>query len=247
MAKVGVHRRADTAAHVGQEGTLGAVGGLGQVAGLHQPEVGDLQLRGALLHPLLKFDIELVQRRLGLLAVAGVAGQCKQQRPLSQCHRITADLDGQQRAVGAPQPGLRQALRRLCHALVQRPQQAARRRVGVPLLQVYADHRCTRLAQHAGKGVVGLDQGAVGIEEVDAVAGAAQQGPAALVRLALLANRAPLWTCCSGTLADATPPKPPSDRLRRRANATSQTQVTRPRIALLIYGPVSGRSSSVGD
>ena len=49
QADDGVHRRADLVAHVGQEGALGAVGGLGAVARQHQLGIGLLQLLLGLL------------------------------------------------------------------------------------------------------------------------------------------------------------------------------------------------------
>ena len=74
VADDGVERRAQLVAHVGEEGALGAAGGLGRVAGLDQLLLGPLPLGDLraefprpVLDPLLQFVVRLLEGFVALL------------------------------------------------------------------------------------------------------------------------------------------------------------------------------------
>ena len=60
--------------HVGEEGALGAVRGLGRILGVVQCLVDEAELERALLHPALQFEVRLPRLRFGPLALLGQLG-----------------------------------------------------------------------------------------------------------------------------------------------------------------------------
>ena len=113
------------------------------------------------------------QAFLGPFAFGDVARRVVDQRKAFDLHPCGADLDIDDAAVAAAVPGFERRVARahfgkLCQQFLLRP-------LRIPLRHVHDQHFLGGVAEHAAKRVVHLHDIAIEVENVDAVAGGAQQ------------------------------------------------------------------------